>query len=119
MIERIRNLPELRNLLNIILDLGLEYYRQGSWSGRSIKKGSREIRDFLFWGTSCELDSQLFYAGVCICIKLFLKYLNLFKRNRPFNILLLKIVFFCHVFCFSFPIIFILNVVLFIYSVDL
>ena len=79
MIERIRNLPELRNLLNSILDLGLEYYRQGSWSGRSIKKGSREIRDFLFWGTSCELDSQLFYAGVCICIKLFLKYLNLFK----------------------------------------
>ena len=77
----IRNLPELRNLLNNILDLGLEYYRQGSWSGRSIKKGSREIRDFLFWGTSCELDSQLFYAGVCICIKLFLKYLNLFKLN--------------------------------------
>ena len=79
MIERIRNLPELRNLLNSILDLGLEYSRQGSWSGRSIKKGSREIRDFLFWGTSCELDSQLFYAGVCICIKLFLKYLNLLK----------------------------------------
>ena len=79
MIERIRNLPELRNLLNSILDLGLEYSRQGSWSGRSIKKGSREIRDFLFWGTSCELDSQLFYAGVCICIKLFLKYLNLFQ----------------------------------------
>ena len=40
-------------------------------------------------------------------------------RHRPFNILLLKIVFFCHVFCFSFPIIFILNIVLFIYSVDL
>ena len=40
-------------------------------------------------------------------------------RHRPFNILHLKIVFFCHVFCFSFPIIFILNIVLFIYSVNL
>ena len=40
-------------------------------------------------------------------------------RQTPFNILLVKIVFFCHVFCFSFPIIFILNIVLFIYSVDL
>ena len=68
-------------------------------------------------------DFLLFSIVMIIVPMKFFLNMEIALRNQhgqaPFNILHLKIVFFCHVFCFSFPIIFILNIVLFIYSVDL
>ena len=68
-------------------------------------------------------DFLLFSIVLIIFPMKFFQYMEIAFKNQhghsPFNILHLKSVFFCHVFCFSFPIIFILNIVLFIYSVDL